>query len=63
VAELMGDESGNIPVYQVYVALAFLRELGVVQRIGREGYTAAADVIPGSTRIWSQLAASSAQGA
>jgi hypothetical protein len=63
VVEVMGGDSDNIPVYQVYVALAFLRELGVVQRIGREGYTAANDVILGGARIWSELAASSAQGA
>lgn len=33
-----GDDS-EIPDYQVYVALAWLRKIGAVKQIGRQGYT------------------------
>ena len=33
------DDSGNeIPSYQAYVSLAWLRSIGTVKRLGKEGY-------------------------
>jgi hypothetical protein len=51
------QQAGEIvPIYQVYVALAFLRERLVLQRIGREGYTAGEEFVAAASQVWSQLA-------
>lgn len=31
-------DSEEVPSYQVYLVLAWLRELGVLERVGNEGY-------------------------
>lgn len=37
---LVESGTGNeVPEYQAYVALAFLREMGIVEKHGRQGYT------------------------
>jgi len=38
VIEIVGNEGGNVPSYQMYVVLAFLRDRGCVEQKGREGY-------------------------
>ncbi len=45
-----------VPVYQVYVAVAFLRQHGVIRRVGREGYVAVAENQAAGSRLWDELA-------
>lgn len=39
VLPLKGDDGSEIPDYQVYVSLAWLRQIGAVKQNGRQGYT------------------------
>ena len=35
---VLGDDGQEIPSYQAYLALSFLRERGIVTQVGRSGY-------------------------
>jgi hypothetical protein len=51
-----GDE---LPSYQAYICLAWLRDIGVVEQHGREGYSAPRDDLIGTvSRYWDSLSAS-----
>jgi hypothetical protein len=43
-----------IPVYQVYVSLAFLRDRDVIQRNGRDGYVVVPDFAQRTGEAWSE---------
>jgi hypothetical protein len=48
----------EVPSYQTYVCLAWLREVGVIEQHGREGYTvAAADLVAAVSTNWDTLPA------
>lgn len=51
------SNGGEIPAYQVYMTLAWLRELGVVAKKGRDGYMLqkGAMITSDFNRLWSQL--------
>lgn len=51
-AEKLGS---SIPVYQVYIALALLRDRGIVQREGRDGYVATSGVVDLAHNLWLEL--------
>jgi hypothetical protein len=48
---------GELPSYQVYLALAWLRHAGAVQKKGRDGYVRASDPLDGSVfdTMWAQI--------
>lgn len=51
-------QNAPIPNYQVYVALAFLRERGVVEQHGRQGYrltSSSTDTLELAEKLWRQL--------
>ncbi|MGE3180111.1 MAG: hypothetical protein AB7N71_00645 [Phycisphaerae bacterium] len=54
VHDVSGDE---IPSYQVYLTLAWLRQAGVVEKKGRDGYTRVVDPLDGSVfdELWEEL--------
>ncbi|MCI0722275.1 MAG: hypothetical protein L0338_25375 [Acidobacteria bacterium] len=52
------DEAGNqIPSYQAYLAIAWLRSVGVVQRRGKDGYTLANGLLEPSNvdQLWNSV--------
>jgi hypothetical protein len=54
----INDEAGHeIPSYQAYLALAWLRSLGIVNRKGKEGYRLAIGTLDGPTlkRLWTAV--------
>ena len=49
---------GELPSYQVYLTLAWLRELGAVKKVGREGYILQKDTVNGGLdELWEQTEA------
>jgi hypothetical protein len=54
VQQLQSQEP-PVPAYQVYVTLALLRSRQIVEKKGREGYLAVADVVSRGLRAWSEL--------
>jgi len=50
-------DGAEVPVYQVYVTLAWLREAAVIEAVGRRGYrlTAAGSLRESVNRLWSGL--------
>lgn len=54
VCDAIGEE---IPSYQVYLTLAWLRQIGVVEKNGRDGYVRIADPLDGSVfdTLWDEL--------
>jgi hypothetical protein len=44
----------SVPIYQVYVALAFLREHNVVRRNGRDGYLVIPEFAARAEALWSE---------
>ncbi len=48
---------GELPSYQVYLALAWLRHAGAVQKKGREGYLRVTNPLDGSAfdTMWNQI--------
>jgi hypothetical protein len=54
----ISDEGGHeVPSYQAYMALAWLRSLGIVTRKGREGYTLTSNTLDGQAlrRLWTAV--------
>jgi hypothetical protein len=54
----VNDEAGaEVPSYQAYLALAWLRSLGLVQRKGKEGYALANGALDNSKlqRLWNSV--------
>ena len=54
---LVCDGAGDqLPSYQVYLALAWLRELGAVKKVGREGYVLQGNMIEngGLDELWAR---------
>lgn len=59
IAERTGALLGGVvPMYQVYVTLAFLRANGIIHKVGREGYRATdpESVAARASGAWSQAA-------
>lgn len=55
----IGSGEDELPGYQGYLCLAWLREIGLVATHGREGYSVVGDDLSGSVnRIWDTLPAS-----
>jgi hypothetical protein len=52
-----GRDGAEIPVYQVYLCLAWLRDIGVVKRHGRQGYSIASNlnIVKAVDKSWQQL--------
>lgn len=49
---------GELPSYQVYLTLAWLRDLGVVKKLGREGYAIQKDMANGGlSELWERTEA------
>ena len=55
VAEDLDRQGSSVPVYQVYLTLALLREREFVQKKGREGYRANNDIVARGIQLWSEL--------
>lgn len=51
------DAGEQLPSYQVYLALAWLRQAGAIVKRGRDGYTRASDPLDGSVfdTLWGQI--------
>lgn len=51
------DGSGELPTYQVYLVLAWLRECGVIEKVGRDQYKLldAAQAHKTAKRCWTEL--------
>ena len=47
----------DVPSYQAYLVVAWLRAIGAVERIGNDGYTARADRLAPSEidKLWADL--------
>ena len=54
VHDAAGEE---LPSYQVYLALAWLRQAGIVEKKGRDGYVRVTDPLDGSVfdTMWEQV--------
>lgn len=55
----LGSGNDELPGYQAYISLAWLRDIGVIEQHGREGYSVRNnDVIETVTKSWVSLPAS-----
>jgi hypothetical protein len=61
ILDLLTENGASIPIYQIYVTLALLRENGAVRKQGRDGYLAEPDVQSRAKDVWSSLEGSDAQ--
>ena len=58
VLPLKGEDGIDVPDYQAYLCLAWLRTIGAVEQRGREGYTmngAGADLTTVVKEAWNDL--------
>lgn len=55
----LGSQDDELPGYQTYICLAWLRHIGVVEQHGREGYSVPREEVMGSVnKAWEALPAS-----
>lgn len=50
------SKSSAIPLYQVYVTLALLRDRGIARKDGRDGYRIEHDIVPRGKDLWQTIA-------
>jgi hypothetical protein len=55
VGQTLDGQGHSVPIYQVYLTLALLRERDVIERKGRDGYRANSDVLRRALQLWSEL--------
>jgi hypothetical protein len=57
VLPLKADDGSQIPDYQVYVSLAWFRQIGAVKQNGRQGYTVkkASELLQQVEAAWADL--------
>jgi hypothetical protein len=54
--KISATKEDMIPVYQVYVVLAALREWNIITQVGREGYNISPDISEKANQVWREMA-------
>jgi hypothetical protein len=55
IAEQLQSRGFTVPIYQVYLTLAVLREHKIIRKKGRDGYFSDRDVVALGGKLWTEL--------